>query len=456
MEAIGSVKEGVARDDQQRAPRRAPPLVSGALPLLGHLPQFLRNRDALMKRGFEEHGPVFCVRLPSPVAVVGGSQLNRWFYSETDRTLNIAKPYEFLRAALGEVLLSAPKEVYDEQRPILKAVFSNERMRGYVHAMNVEVDRWLASLGERGEFEISSAMLRLTQNVAGHALVGPHFRDELGDDFWAAYADVSASLDPVLPPHWPLPKFRRRDRARATIRRIFQPAYERRRRDPAAYDDVLALLANTPVLRDRVLDPDLAVLVVMGLMFAGHETTAGQAAWSVILPLQHEHVRRRLEALVRALPAQESLGAKELRSLDFAYRIVDETTRMRPSADIQIRVADEPVDVGGYRVPKNWRVMVSGAVSHALDAQFKDPDSFDPDRFSEERGEGNDAFAIVGFGGGRHKCTGMSFAKNEMVIILAKLFAQFDLELITKNPIIRRGSGANRPSPTFLRYQRRA
>lgn len=106
-------------------------------------------------------------------------------------------------------------------------------------------------------------------------------------------------------------------------------------------------------------------------------------------------------------------------------------------------------------MPKGWRVMVSGAVSHHLGAQFKEPERFDPDRFSAERAEGVDPFAIVGFGGGRHKCTGMSFAKNEMAVILAKLFARFDLELITKDPVIVRGSGANRPSPTVLRYQRR-
>jgi sterol 14alpha-demethylase len=435
---------------------KAPPVVSGALPWIGHLPQFMRNRDALMKRGFDEHGAVFSLRLPSPVAVVGGSQLNRWFFSETDRTLNISKPLEFLRAALGEVLLSAPKEVYDAQRPILKAVFSNERMRGYVQAMNVEVERWVASLGDRGELEISQAMLRLTQNVAGHALLGPRFREELGDEFWSAYGDVSLSIDPVLPPHWPFPKFLRRDKARETIRRIIHPAYERRRRDPAAYDDVLALLANTPILAGRTLDPDLAVLLVMGLMFAGHETTAGQAAWSVILPLQHEPVRHRLEQHVRALPAHDPLGAKELRSLDFAYRIVDETTRMRPSADILIRSVEEPVDIGGYQIPKGWRVMASGTVSHNIASQFKDPERFDPDRFSSDRGEGNDAWAIMGFGGGRHKCTGMTFAKNEIVVILAKLYGQFDLQLVSKDPVIVRGSGANRPSPTILRYQRRA
>ena len=433
---------------------KLPPLVSGALPWVGHVPQFMRDRDALLRRGFEQHGEVFCVRLPNPVAVIAGSQLNRWFYSETDRSLNMSKPYEFLKAALGEVLLTAPKERYDEQRPLLKVIFSNERMRGYTDAMNKEVDHWLSSLGDHGEVDISLAMRRLTQYVAGHAFLGPDFRNELGEEFWDAYADIGHSLDPVIPPHWPLPKFRRRDKAKATLQRILGPACERRRRTPGAYDDVLSILVNTPLLDGRVLEQDLVVKLWMGLLFAGHETTAGQAAWSVILTLQHDAVRRQLEASVRALPDGEPLGPKQLRALEFAYGIVDETTRLRPSADLQLRIAEEPVEVAGFHIPKGWRVMVSGAVSHFLDRQFSHPDRFDPDRFSDARGEGNDPYAMVGFGGGRHKCTGMSFARNEMVVILAKLFGKFDLELITKRPVVVSGVGANRPSPAYVRYQR--
>lgn len=434
---------------------QTPPVVSGAFPVVGHVPEFVRNRGRLFQRGFEERGHVFSLRLPKPVAVVAGSDLNRWFYGETDHALNISKPYTFLKEALGEVLFTASKALYEEQRPLLKVIFSNERMAGYIAAMNAEVEAWLATLGDEGEVEISAAMSRLTQYVAGRAFLGDAFRAQLGEEFWDCYADIGRSLDPVIPPHWPLPKFRRRDRAKARIREILAPLCEARRRDPDAYDDVIAILVNTPLPDGRLLSLDAVVSLWMGLLFAGHETTAGQAAWSIILPLQHPDVRERLEQELAAVDTRAPLGPKELRSLALTYRVIDETTRLRPSADIQMRVVEEPISVAGYQIPAGWRVMVTGDVSHKLAQQFDDPERFDPDRFSPERGEGKDAYAIVGFGGGRHKCTGMNFAKNEMAIILAKLLGRYELELVTKDPHVVSGLGANRPSPTTIRYRAR-
>lgn len=50
----------------------------------------------------------------------------------------------------------------------------------------------------------------------------------------------------------------------------------------------------------------------------------------------------------------------------------------------------------------------------------------------------------------------MNFAKNEMAVILAKLFATFDLELLTQSTRAPMSFSGTRPTPTFVRYCRRA
>ena len=85
------------------------------------------------------------------------------------------------------------------------------------------------------------------------------------------------------------------------------------------------------------------------------------------------------------------------------------------------------------------------------DAQRYDPTRFSPER-SEHKGHKN---AIMGFGGGVHKCPGMSFAQNEMLAITALLLQQFDLELVTRDTHARLDLGASRPSETWINYKRK-
>ncbi len=435
----------------------APPMVSGGLPVVGHIFEMLRDRDSLFKRGHHEHGDLFAMKLgPQPVLVITGSEYNRLFYTETDKSLNMQDGYSFLKEAIGEVLFTASSEDYYNQRPVLQEVFKRERMVTYIQAMNTEIQRWIDSLGQSGEVDLTQAMLHITQYVAGRALIGPEFEQELGPDFWKEYESISLSLDPVLPPNLPLPKFWRRDQAKKKIHATLNTLIQRRRENPDRYDDLISTLLTTPLKDGTIMPDETIVIMFMGLIFAGHETTAGQAAWLVALLLQHPAYLEQVQAEIRDQVAYgKNLDASALSKLDHIYWAIDETTRLRPSADTQLRTVETAINIGPYEIPAGWRLMVSAATSHYLPETFENPQQFDPLRYSPERAEGKNPFAIVGFGGGIHKCTGMNFAKNEMAIITALFFQQFDVELLSQDIHTVSGNGANHPSEVRVRYQRK-
>lgn len=436
---------------------KTPPMISGGLPVVGHVVEMLRDRQRLFKRGHAEHGDLFAMKLgPQFVVVVTGAEYNRQFYTETDKSLNMQDGYAFLKEAIGEVLFTASSADYYNQRPVLQQVFKRERMTAYIQAMNIEVQRWLDSLGQSGEVDITEAMLQLTQYVAGRALIGPEFEAELGEAFWKEYIDISKSLDPVLPPTLPLPKFWRRDRAKKKITETLYKVIQKRREHPERYDDLISTLLTTPQKDGTIMPDETIVTMFMGLIFAGHETTAGQAAWLVALLLQHPDYLKLVKDEIRATTTYgQPIEAAALSKMEHIYWAVDETTRMRPSADTQLRTVESPITLGDYEIPTGWRLMVSGTTSHNKPDVFANPERFDPLRYSPERGEGKDTFSIVGFGGGIHKCTGMNFAKNEMAIITALFFQQFEVELLSRDIQNVTGNGANRPSEVRVRYQRK-
>lgn len=434
-----------------------PPVISGGLPVVGHALEMMRDRDSLFKRGYQEYGDVFAIKLgPRRAAVVTGADYNRLVYTETDKTLNMQDAYEFLKASVGEVLFTASPETYYNQRPVIQEVFRRERMAIYVKAMNIEVQAWLDSLGDEGEVDITAAMQMLTQFVAAHAFIGPDFREELGPDFWKNYAAIGKSLDPILPPNLPLPKFIQRDKARAAINKTFESIIDKRRQNPDQYDDLISTLLTTPLKDGSVMDDTMIVNMFTALLFAGHETTAGQAAWLVALLLRHPEYLAKVQAEIdEHVQPGTDLDGGVLRHLEHTYWAIDETTRLNPSADLQLRTASADITLGEYVIPAGWQIIVNAANSHFLPDVFENPQTFDPLRFSPDRAEGKNPFAIVGFGGGIHRCTGMNFAKNEMAVIAARLFQQFELELLSDEIHVVTGLGANRPSEVRVRYRRR-
>ncbi|GJM40384.1 MAG: cytochrome P450 [Ardenticatenaceae bacterium] len=434
-----------------------PHFVSGGLPIIGHTLEFKNNLMRLDQRGHAEYGDLFAMKLMNKnMAVVTGADYNKKFYLETDKSLNITDVYSFLKASFGEVLFIAPHEEYLNQRSILQAIFSRTKMVDYLKAMEVEVQYWLDGLGDEGEIDISAETLNLTRAVAGRAFIGPNFREELDQSFWQDYDVIGRAIDPVLPANWPLPKFKRRDEAKDRIQKRLSELIARRRQNPEAHDDLITQLFEQPKKDGQFMTDVEITRLFMGLIFAGHETTAGQAAWTIILLLQHPDYLRLVQEEIGAQTEKgQPLDGRMMRGLEHIYWAIDETARLRPSAPMQLRIVEEPIEFGEHVIPSGWLLRVSSATSHYQKEVFDNPEQFDPKRFSRERGEGKNSFNIVSFGGGMHKCTGMNFAKNEMAVITTLLFQQFDVELVTPDPQVLTGLGANRATEAIIRYRRK-
>jgi sterol 14-demethylase len=436
-----------------------PPYASRKRPLTGHVLEFMRDRQGLLHRGVQEHGHVFSVKLANKnAAVLIGPDHHQTFFGETDKSLRLDKSYQFLKAMFGEIGFAAPPEVYKEQRPILLEPFKGNKMPRYLEVMQSETQLWIDSLPDQGELELTGAFNHLVQNIAGHALMGKDFHDNVGREFWDLYEDLSASIDVLLPPNLPLPKFRRRDRAKKKMRAILDPILQERRAHPERYDDFLQTFVNQRYKDGREVEDDVIIGLIVGLMFAGHETTAGQGAWTLIQLLQHPQYRHLVESdIAQNLPVGNPIVGPSLASLPHLAWALRETERLRPSADLLMRYAEKEVELEHHRIPANWLVIVVAEIAHLLPDYFAQSEVYDPLRFAPGREEDKQhRFALIGFGGGTHKCAGMNFANNEMMVITALMLQQLDLELITKNPAIRRGMGANRPAETHIRFRRRS
>ncbi|MCB0087579.1 MAG: hypothetical protein KDE54_06685, partial [Caldilineaceae bacterium] len=114
----------------------------------------------------------------------------------------------------------------------------------YLQVTQEEVQAELDSWGESGEIELTGVTNRLVKRVAGNSFLGRAVNEQIGVEFWALYEDINGGIDVLIPPHWPLPKFRRRDRAKARMLAILQPIIQERKQHADRYDDIFQDIIN--------------------------------------------------------------------------------------------------------------------------------------------------------------------------------------------------------------------
>ena len=152
-----------------------------------------------------------------------------------------------------------------------------------------------------------------------------------------------------------------------------------------------------------------------------------------------------------------TMGLASLKRQVALEHAVRENERLHPPLIMLIRKVLKDVEYRGYTIPAGTLALVSPAVSHRLPHLFNDPDRFYPQRFAAPASEDKQHhYALIGFGGGKHRCMGKNFAIMQLKAIWSVLLDRFDVHLDTAFPAPNYGSWVTGPQePCRLRYRRR-
>ncbi len=173
---------------------------------------------------------------------------------------------------------------------------------------------------------------------------------------------------------------------------------ERKRANPG--DDVVSDLVRAQQEDPSFTDQDLARLGA-GLLFAGHETTAGRIDLGVLMLLS-DLTRR--DAFV-ADPAGQ------------VQATVEEILRMSSPGGIGLpRYAHADVEIGGVMIARGDAVLLTVGPENRDEDVFSNPDEFDPTRKPNPH---------IAFGHGGFFCIGASLARTELRVVFTSLFTRF-------------------------------
>ncbi|CAN1341555.1 Ent-kaurenoic acid oxidase 2, partial [Linum perenne] len=182
----------------------------------------------------------------------------------------------------------------------------------------------------------------------------------------------------------------------------------------------------------RLRDEEIIDILLMYLN-AGHESSAHVTMWATVLLHQHPHclqkAREEQEEIVKRRPAEQNgaLTFKEIRQMDYLSKVIDETLRIVTFSLTVFREAKTNVDIGGYMIPKGWRVLVWFRNVHLDDEIFPKARDFDPSRWDNHTPK---AGSFLPFGAGSHMCPGNDLAKIEIAAFLHYFLVNYEMERV--------------------------
>ena len=394
----------------------------------GNIPKFMAEKS-------KELGPVFQINAPGrKLVVLASAEMNRWVGHKGRLYLRTRDYLEGFQKEWGTSRSIASLDGADHFR-MRKAVQAGNS-RAVVEDRVGEV----LALGRRtfASWEIGKVVpgemscQRLVGEQISQLSVSVEPSEILDDLLKFEYRALLVHLYRLMPRFMLRTPAMKRAHARvlelyAQIHATHTPAQrEGKRRD--LVDDLMALHQSDPQF---LPETDLGFSFIAPII-AGHYLGSAMA-FAIYQLLKNPDLRDRITAEADALFAdRDPVGADLNQSaFDVTRRFVMETLRLYPVVPIHLRTAMNAFEVEGMEIPAYSTVLVAFSAVHYDEKHFKDPDTFDIDRFAPPRNEHRQASGVyVPFGVGTHMCGGARWTELQMAINLLLIARHLELEMV--------------------------
>jgi len=412
----------------------APASLRGPKPrwITGHLSEFRADRLGFFVRCAKEYGDIVPLRLMKFRILL----LSRPDLIEdvlVTQSKNFIKHFglRLYKPLLGDGLVTAEGDHWRRQRKLSAPAFQGGRIASYSRAM---VNLTLAMLDnwQTGEVrDVHEDLSRLTMEIACVTLFGAEAGPDpqvVGLALNDAMESLAARWKRSLPvPSW-LPtrenrRFRRATRALDGI--VGQIVGRKRDAEDGGGDDLLSSLLAAQDENGSAFTNAQLLDEVRTLFLAGHETTALALTYSLHLLAENPAAQEKLGAELDAVLGGRPPTHADIERLPYTRNVVTESMRVYPPADFLGREAIVDCTVGGVQVPKGTNLFMSQWVMHHDARYFRDPWTFDPDRWTPEFERSLPRFVYFPFGAGPRYCIGQTFATAEAVLGLAAICQRF-------------------------------
>ncbi|MFZ2510240.1 MAG: cytochrome P450 [Gordonia sp. (in: high G+C Gram-positive bacteria)] len=383
-----------------------------------------RDPFSFAERRTEQYGDVFAMNaLGVRVVTAHGAEAASEILMNRDRAFVNGPAWSyFIGPFFNRGIMLLDFDEHRHHRHIMQQAFSPNVLKGYFAEMQPVIADRVAAFPV-GQVKLFDEFKDLTLDVALEIFLGIELEKSEADRLNKAFIEtVRAGVALVRKPV-PGGRWWKGLRSRKILEEFFYQHIEAKR--AAQTPDLFSVLCHAESDDGhRFTDEDVVNHMIFVLM-AAHDTstiTMTQMAYRMA-----EHPKWQARARAQSMELDPTLGYDDLAGMTVLDDVMKESLRMCPPVPAQPRMAVKDTEVQGYFVPKGTMVVIPQMANHRDPRFYRNPDAFDPERFSPERAEDKGhRMAWTPFGGGVHKCIGLYFAGMEIKTILHNLLLDYE------------------------------
>lgn len=404
---------------------------------LKHSANILKNPLPFHHKNFEEKGDTFRLNIGIGKSVIFSRdaafaeyvlQKNQKNYRKSEiQTKDLAK-------YIGQGLLTSEGEHWKRQRKLIQPAFHKKQLSKLLHSVQQAILEEIKKIKTDEIFDV----FPFFNDLAFQTVVKSLFSSAASQQEINRLQFITESAQKMLVRELRQPylgwwfKISGKIESYLTLtresRQILKKIVIERRASGTRYDDLLDMLLDARYEDGEAMDDERLIDEILVLFIAGHETTSN--ALSFICQLLALNPEWQEKVYKESQQDRDDLMSLVTKS-PLTKQVIEEGMRLYPPAYFidRVNIADDEFE--GKFFPAGSNLLFSIHEIHRHPALWKNPDIFDPDRFSAPPAEYSSRY--FPFGAGPRKCIGNNFAMFEMIIALREIVSKFKILPVKEN-----------------------
>ncbi|WP_225724642.1 MULTISPECIES: cytochrome P450 [unclassified Nocardia] len=405
-------------------------------PVIGLLPEFRRDPFESVRGWAREYGDVFHVPLPVwNLVMVNHPDLVTEVMNNREGRYSMIGPGERpIAMTVGSALPMMEGERFRKRRRMLTPMFGRKHLARIADTIVDEftrrIERWDRYADTGAIVDLQHEIAQVTLPAFLRAMYSTRLDDKRIDQAdhdirllmrtvaFAVFLSDPPNPLPVGANSLPLTVFR--------LTRLVDGLVAERVLHPRDDTDLLGLLLDIRYDDGTGLSRRDLRAELIALMGGGYETVVSSLSHTLaqlcINPEPAQRLYDEIDGLGGAAPALDDLSR-----LTWAKACFDEGQRLQ-GHPMNPRLAMRDSELGGFHIPAGTLVGTPVYTLHRDERWWKDPDVYDPTRFTDPSHPARPNNAFIPFGAGPHHCIGSGMAYMNAQFLLALIFQRYRLE----------------------------